>query len=224
MSRKEFSSGIARLDDLVSGYKPGDTVLTIIGKDGSRDQFVTPFIEARERKIPIVIVSPKHFILGRKKTPVAIISSAKRFLSSNARAALVVVEELSLWKDALKSEKYILLFLEMLGEASAKCRSLTLVAAARGAFALEKLGEFKDNSTICLELAGLRDETIILPLQLKGDMPRSNPFPSGSTTFIARRTGRQKGIFQPPTSTTSPRRSFSRTPDTRRYLKTPERR
>gem|GEM_PF-998149 len=182
--KKEFSSGMEQLDRFVSGFLPGDSFLVFLSAATSWSELRSSFIsEALRRHIPVSYISPyasptlefaelsqvQQFMpkIG-KSSPAALLSSMKTFLKKSRPGSYLLLEELSSWKQILKSDRNVILLFQEMQNTAVRKGSVFVTSVRRSEFGLEALAGLKDLPSICLELIIQGGENLFFPLTMKG--------------------------------------------------------
>lgn len=192
MPRKDFSTGLPKLDRYIGNPRPGEALLSFISAMQQRRELIQPVIDYSSRaRIPLLYLaaneSPGDDLGGAYRLkyldvsglkPAASVAAVRRFMRKWGGGRYVVMEDLSAWKSLLRSERRTAELYQLLVDLAHGRRSLLVSSALKSSFGLETLGVLKGHASVCLDFLTHRGELYCSPVSVK-----ERYLPGGSIPF-----------------------------------------
>src|ERR1041385_3083382 len=121
MLKKQFSTGLSKLDQYIGALQPGDSFLTFIPSRAALQEILTTIVAyAVEARIPLTYLSADEFLIDffpagsrfnhfesghGKQRPNSLLNAVKRFASSHCKNSIIILDDLSKWKELLGSDR-----------------------------------------------------------------------------------------------------------------------
>lgn len=180
---RDFSTGLPKLDKYLGGIQPKDTLLAFYSsKEHWRTFLQTLIAYAFEHKFPVCYLSfndefrsslllskrVKYYkvVPARRPFPTTL-NAIKRFLSVSPHRSYLIIDDLSVCKEVIGSERYILELYSLISNIVSKRNSVLVSSVDKSKFSLQALAGFKDVSSLCIELLEYQNHIYVVPLSLK---------------------------------------------------------